>query len=303
MKKKILIFGGNGFLGSNLINKLIKNKNFSISSASRLIKLYKIKEKKIQYIKCDISKKKNFKIFNKQKFDIIINLSGNINHQNKLETLKTHYKGCKNIFDFFSKKGIKSFIQVGTSLEYGNSKSPQTEESKCEPKSFYGKSKLLATKYIEENAKKNRIKYIILRLYQVYGPNQKFDRLIPFVIKNSLLNKKFNCSTGKQLRDFLFVEDLVNLFIKIINKKNLKSGVYNVGFGQSIEVKQVIKKIKKIIKKGYPLFGKIMMRTDENFSLYPNIEKVKKFFNWSPKISIDKGLKKTIQYYDELLKI
>ena len=145
--------------------------------------------------------------------------------------------------------------------------------------------------------KKKNVKYIILRLYQVYGPHQKFDRLIPFVIKNSLLNKKFSCSPGDQLRDFLFVDDLTALISKIINNSNFKSGIYNVGYGESIEVRKVIKNISQIIKKGYPLFGKIKMRKDENHALFPNIKKVKKTFKWRPKINLTKGLRKTINFY------
>ena len=69
-------------------------------------------------------------------------------------------------------------------------------------------------------------KYIILRPYQIFGPYQKFDRLIPFVIKNSLKGKNFNCSAGIQIRDFLFVDDFTLLIKKILKCKNIKSGIY-----------------------------------------------------------------------------
>lgn len=301
MKKKILIFGGSGFLGKNLINRLLKKKIFFITSVSRTITGKKNLQKRVKYVKCDLSDVKNLKIFTKKNFDIVINLSGNINHQNLLETNTIHNRASKNIFSFFAKKKINLFIQIGTSLEYGNGKSPQIESFRCSPKSYYGKSKLFATRFIEESAKKNKIQYLILRLYQVYGPYQKFDRLIPFVIKNSLMDKKFNCSPGNQLRDFLFVDDLTNLFIKILKKKKVKSGIYNVGYGKSTKVRQVIEKINKIIKKGQPLFGKIKMRKDEVNSLYPNIKKVKQVFKWQPKTNLYKGLKKTINFYEKTI--
>lgn len=221
MKKNILIFGGSGFLGHNLANKLSQIKNFNVTCVTRTYKNKNILLKKVNYIKCDLSKRENLTIFNKKNFNIVINLSGNINHQNKSETYKIHYEASKNVFKFFAKKKINLFIQNGTSLEYGNRKSPQNEGSKCLPISYYGKSKLLANKFIEKYAKKNKIQYVILRLYQVYGPHQKFDRLIPYVIKKSLKNQKYNCSSGDQLRDFLFVDDLIDLFIKIIRKKKL----------------------------------------------------------------------------------
>ena len=299
MKNKILILGGSGFIGKNLIIKLIKEKNFEITLASRGFKSSKHVKKRVNFIKCDLTNSKSLLKFKNLNFDYIDNLSGNIDHKNKNQTKKIHYLACKNIFDFFKKKKLKLFIQVGSSLEYGNVNSPQTENSKCTPESYYGKAKLLASKYIQKNAKKKKINYLILRLYQVYGPYQKLDRLLPFVIKNSLLGKKFKCSNGEQLRDFLHVNDLVTLFINILKKNRIQNGIYNVGFGKPTKVKTVIKKIKNKIKKGEPLFGAIQMRSDEIKNLYPNINKVKKNFKWRPKINLSRGLSHTIKYYEK----
>ena len=144
-----------------------------------------------------------------------------------------------------------------------------------------------------------KFKVIILRLYQVYGPYQKNDRLIPQVINFCLKNKKFPCTEGSQKRDFIYVDDFFNLILKILKKKKLNSGIYNVGCGKPIKVKDVIKKIVGLIKKGTAKFGSIKMREDEINLLYPNIKKVKKNFKWIPKVSLSKGLKKTIKFYEK----
>lgn len=298
MKKKILIFGGSGFIGKNLILRLLKKKVSKITYSSRK-KINGKFSKKIDFVSCDISKKKNLKIFDNKKFDIVINLSGNIDHKNKKITNKIHDNGCKNIIKFFLKKKIKLFIQAGSSLEYGNLKSPHYERSNCLPISDYGKAKYNSTKFIEKLKSFRETKFIILRFYQVYGPHQKFDRLIPFVIKNSLLNKRFKCSPGEQLRDFLFIDDLTELFLKILKKRNFKNGIYNVGYGSPIKVKRVIEKIVKIINKGKPLYGALKMRKDEPNLLYPNINKIKKIFKWRPRISLNDGLKRTIKFYEQ----
>ena len=112
-------------------------------------------------------------------------------------------------------------------------------------------------------------------------------------------NKKFNCTNGIQYRDFLYVDDLSNLFKKILNKKKIKEGIYNVGTGQPLQVKKVIDHIVNLTKKGKPLFGKIKMRNDEDAEYYPNILKIKKSFNWKSKINIIDGLKKTIKFYEK----
>ena len=167
------------------------------------------------------------------------------------------------------------------------------KKKKCKPISTYGKAKYLGSKLLLKRFKK----VVILRLYQVYGPYQKYDRLIPFVIKSCIKNKKFNCSEGSQLRDFLHVDDLSNLFQKIINSKNIKYGIYNVGTGKPIEVKKIIILINELIKKGIPKFGKKKMISDEIDSLYPNIMKIRKNFDWKPRIGLLTGLKRTINYY------
>ncbi len=300
MKKKILITGGSGFIGFNLLNKL-KKYNFQIyilsSKSSRRLKLIK----NINYIICDIRDKKKLKKLFSNRFEIIINLAGNIDHSNNIETLKTHYNGCKNLIDLVDKKKIELFLQIGSSLEYGKSKSAQKENLRNYPYSIYGKSKLLATKYLLKKGKEKKFSHIVLRLYQVYGPNQKFDRLIPYAIKCCLKNKKFNCSEGKQIRDFLYVDDLTDLIVKILKKEKIKSGIYNVGSGKPIKIRKVIELINKKIKLGHPLFGKIKMRSDEVLSLYPNISKIKKEFNWQPKVNLLNGLSKTIKSYKKNL--
>ena len=299
MTKKILIIGGDGFLGINLALKL-KNPRYEVSL------LCKERKKKsnlnhVRYHYCNIL---NYHKLNKiltDDFDIVLNFSGNINHKNKTETKKVHYIGLKNIIKILKKKKTKLFIQAGSSLEYGNKPSPQKESKKCFPISIYGKSKYLSSKYLFDTNVK--FKVIILRLYQVYGPYQKFDRLIPHVISNCLKNKSFNCTDGNQYRDFLYIDDFINLISKIIDNKKNKSGVFNVGFGKPYKVKEVIKKINFLIKKGIPKYGSIQMRSDETLMLYPNIKKLTVKYNWTPQVGLNKGLKKTINYYKKSLKL
>ena len=295
MKKKILIIGGTGFIGQNLIRK-IKSFNFKIFSISKKKSLPKNKVN-ITYKSIDITNKKKLGKLNKIKFNFVINLGGNIDHENPKETLRAHYFGLKNLLDNLNFENLDLFIQIGSSLEYGFSKSPQKENRLCKPKSSYGKAKLKATNYLTQKYNLKKIRFVILRPYQIYGPFQKFDRLIPQVINSCLKNKTFDCTEGDQKRDFLFVEDFVTLILKILNKKKTISGIYNVGFGKPVKVKDVVKQIRKIIKSGYPDFGKIKMRKDEGMSLYPKIKKVKKHFNWYPKTSLTTGIKKTIKYY------
>ncbi len=296
-KKNILIVGGTGFIGANLC-KSIPKKNFNVFSCStkKPNKLNKLSG--VKYIQCDISKKKQIKKKLNRKFDYIVNLSGYIDHSNAKKVKLSHYQGCINLANFFKKKKIKKFIQFGSSVEYGFSRSPQNEKkilSSKKLKSNYGKAKNDSTKYLLKLLKEDNFPVVIFRLYLAYGPGQNIKRLIPFIIKKSLENKKFPCSNGKQVRDFVYVKDIIRLIKKSL-KKNFY-GIYNLGSGKPIKVKNVIIKIIRIIGKGEPDFGKIKLRNDEPLILFPNIQKVKKHFNWKPNVNIDQGLKKTINFY------
>ena len=162
----------------------------------------------------DISKKELIKKKIKKNYDYVDNFGGYVNHSEKLKTYKSHYVGCKNLTDFFLTKKIKSFIQIGSCVEYGNTMSPQLETSKTNVKtlqSTYGKAKLKATNYLLKQYKRNNFPSTILRLYLVYGPRQDFNRFVPLIIKGCLSNSLFPCSSGIQYRDFLYVDDFVNL--------------------------------------------------------------------------------------------
>ena len=296
MKDKVLVVGGTGFIGYHLLKKLPKKK-YSLYSLSKKKPKKKNCLKNIKYLYCDITKFKDLKKKINYQYDHIINLSGYVDHSKKKENINCHFHGCKNLVSLFKRKKIKTFIQVGSSLEYGNQSSPQSENKRCKPRGSYGLSKLKASEFLKIVGKKYNFPYIILRPYQIYGPKQKNNRLIPQTIEACLKDKKFNCSPGLQKRDFLYVDDFVELIKKILKQKKIRKEIFNVGSGKPISVKFIIQMIQSSIGLGKPQFGKIPMRKDEINSLYPSIKKIKKKLSWLPKKKLKAGIKKTIQSY------
>ena len=296
-KKNILVVGGTGFIGYHLIKFLLK-KNFNVTSISTK-KPKKIRKlAKVNYIRCNTLRIKELNKI-KKNYDYIVNLSGYVDHSNKILTYKSHYVGCINLFKVFNHPNLKTFVQIGSSLEYGKLKSPQIEEKIKRPFSIYAKSKLLATKFFLKKFKLINFPIVILRAYQIYGPRQDNNRLISNVIINCLKGSSFSCSKGNQLRDFLYIDDFVASIYKSLNSKEAQGNVINIGSGKPISVKKIIFKIISIIKKGKPQFGKISLRKDEIMELYPSIVKAYKILKWKPKISLDNGLKRTISFYKQ----
>jgi len=300
-KKSILIVGGTGFIGYHLAKKALQ-KNWKVTSiSSRPPKKLRYLSK-VEYLLCDITNKNNLKKKIRKSFNYVVNLGGYVDHTNKKKTFKSHYIGCKNLAEIFLNKRPLSFVQMGSSIEYGHSKSPQKENIKCNPKllkSIYGKAKLLSSLYLIKIFKEKKFPSTILRLYLAFGPRQDANRFLPILIKGCLKNKKFACSNGNQLRDFVYVNDVVDAILKSLKNKNARGQIINIGSGKPKKIRKIIEQVKKISKGGYPQFGKIKLRRDEILKLYPNINKAKVKINWRPKTSFDKGLKSTIRFYNE----
>ena len=297
MNKSILIAGGTGFIGFHLAKKCL-SLNWSVTSLSTSTPKKNRKLKKVNYKICDISNYNQVKNKIKLDYDYVVNCAGYVDHSHKLKTLKSHYIGCKNLSTHFLNSKIKKFIQIGSCIEYGKIKSPQTE-SNLNKKTFsiYGSAKLLSTQFLLKLFKRFNFPVTILRLYLVYGPNQDANRVIPVTIINALKNKKFNCSNGSQLRDFTYIDDIVSAIIKTLKNSKSSGEIINIGSGNPISIKKVIIKICELINSGKPQFGKIKLRNDEIIKLYPNINKSRKILNWKSQISIEKGLKKTIRFF------
>ncbi len=294
----ILIIGGSGFIGYHLAKRAIK-KGWSVTSISTNPPKKIRKISKVKYLISDITKKKSLEKKIKKYFKYVVNLGGYVDHSDKIKTYKSHYEGCKNLTEILLKNSPIAFVQMGSGGEYGKIKSPHREVHKCYPASVYYKAKLLSSLHLMKLFRKNKFPATILRLYQTYGPRQDLNRFIPIVVDSCLKNKKFPCSEGKQFRDFVYIDDVIDSIIKSLLDRGADGNIINIGSGKPKKIKKIIEYIKFLTNGGYPQYGKIKLRKDEVLKIYPNIQKAKRKIKWKPKISFEKGLKKTIKFYDE----
>jgi len=298
LSKKILITGATGFIGYHLAKYCLKL-NWSVTSISTKKPIKTRKLKNVEYLICDLYDKNKLNKKLSLDFDYVVNLAGYVDHSNRDRIIKSHYIGCKNLSTILLKTKIKKFIQVGSSIEYGKIRSPQLENKNNKQRTFsaYGEAKLKSTKFLLNLSKKFNFPVTVIRLYLVYGPYQDINRVIPITILNAIKNKKFDCSNGLQLRDFTYIEDVIEAIIKTLKNRQSTGQIINIGQGKPVSIKRVINKICELLNSGKPQFGKIDLRKDEIMKLYPNILKAKKILNWMPKVKINLGLKKTINYY------
>ena len=291
----ILIAGGTGFIGHHVAYKY-KKKGWKVTSISLTKPQKKRYIQGVKYLLIDLTKKnKILKTLNK-KFTHVVNLSGYTSNLYSTKLKKkihdSHYYSTKNLIDFFINKKIKNFIQIGSSAEYGDAKSPLKEEKKCRPLNVYGRAKHKASMYALASAKKHKFPVNVLRLFQVYGPGQGENRAVMQILKFCLNKEQFPASNGKQVRDFCFIDDVIRA-IDLIFKKNISGELINIANGKGVTMKKLILTIKKVAKGGEPQFGLFKSRNHENPNLVPSIDLAKKLLKWKPKTTLEEGLKIT----------
>lgn len=298
VKERILIIGGTGFIGAHIAKKALLE-GLQVTIISKNYKPLSDRLKDVEYLSIDIRNKDSLCNQLKEKtFQYVINLGGYVDHSNFFSggeaVFNVHFNGTKNLINCIDKDSLKSFIQIGSSDEYGGNLAPQNESQRELPISPYSHAKTAATHLLQMLYRREKFPVIILRPFLVYGPGQGMERFIPQVIKGCIEEKEFPISEGRQLRDFCFIDDFVRSIFSSINNTEAFGEVINIASGEPISIKDVVSKIQNIVTKGRPKFGESPYRDGENMELYADISKAKKLLNWQPKISLDEGLKITI---------
>ena len=326
-KIKILITGGSGFIGSSIVKKLLK-KNIlllnidCLNYASNKKNLKEVeKNPNYKFLKMDISQKSKLKkIITKYSPNYIINCAAETHVVNSIVSSKqfinSNIIGTYNLLectkDLCKKKKFKLFHQISTDEVFGDSfktKYPPKENSEYRPSSPYSASKASADHLVVAWGRTYKIPYSISICTNNYGPRQYPEKLIPKTIINALDGKKIPIyGNGKQIRDWLYVDDHADAVEKILFNKKSNGNKFNVsGDNQISNLKLVIticnylnKKITnkpKQISKFEDLIMFVNDRPGHDKKYFLNSKKIRKKINWKPKFHINAGLKSTIDWY------
>ena len=301
----ILITGGAGYIGSHIAEKLVQQK-YQVVIIDNLITGYKrLINKKSVFFKSDINNKKNlFKIIKRYKIQTIIHLAAYLNvsdaEKNKKKYYKNNVMGTKTILETCKNNSVKNFIFSSSCSVYGNVNGAVSEERKLKPSGYYAQTKLQAEKLVIKYSKKYKLKFGILRYFNVAGASEtgkcgEIEKSHGHLIKNlaiQSLKKKpqikiygndYKTKDGTCVRDYIHVSDLTNIHLKSLeylnNKK--KSFTLNCGYGKGYSVKEIVNIFKKIKKRTIVTYSK--RRPGDVDKVYANNSKIKKILKWKPK--------------------
>ena len=326
--KKIIVTGGLGFIGSNLVELLIK-KNYKVLNIDKVTyssNFYNSKEftnsKNYRFIKCDIRDKKIKKILFRYKPDCIFNLAAETHVDRSIDSpenfINSNIVGVYNLlesFKIYSKKYDSRFIHISTDEVYGDILTGRSSESyPYQPSSPYAASKAASDHLVSSYVRTYKIPAIVTNCSNNYGPKQHPEKLIPKLIYNILNNKPLPIyGKGKNSREWIYVKDHCEALIKVYQKGKIGE-FYNIGSNKNLNNLQVTKEIIKVSKKYINLGKRVKIkfvkdRPGHDIRYALNSNKIKKNLKWKPRVSFKKGIELTVgwyfankKYYNSILK-
>ncbi len=311
MSKKILITGGAGFIGSNLCKRLLEEgneifclDNLSTGSKDNIKDLFSAQN--FTFIEHDIVDSIDLEV------DEIYNLACPASpphyQEDPIKTTKTSVIGALNMLELAKKYNAK-FLQASTSEVYGNPEihpQPESYWGNVNPigiRSCYDEGKRCAETLIMDFHRQYKIDTKIVRIFNTYGPNMdKNDgRVVSNFINQALENKELTIyGDGNQTRSFCYVADLIDGLIKMMNSQNLV-GPINLGNPDERNVLEFAQLVLKLTNSNSKITYK-PLPSDDPVRRKPDISLAKEKLNWEPKINIEDGLSKTIEYFSNKLK-
>ena len=314
--KKIIVTGGLGFIGSNLIELLLKKKYFviNIDKISYSSNFYNVKEfkklKNYKFIKCNLKDKKLKKIIFKYKPKVIFNLAAETHVDRSIDNpdnfVESNILGVYNLlkcFKDFSQKNRSKLIHISTDEVYGDIIKGRTSENfPYNPSSPYAATKASSDHLVSSYIRTYKIPAIITNCSNNYGPKQHPEKLIPKLIYNILYNKNLPIyGKGINSREWIYVEDHCEALLKVSIAGKI-GNFYNIGSNKNIINIKICKSLIKIAKSKMKIGKNVKIKFvkdrpghDKRYAL--DNRKINKELKWLPKTNLKNGLIKTFNWY------
>ncbi|MER5176492.1 MAG: NAD-dependent epimerase/dehydratase family protein [Candidatus Nitrosocosmicus sp.] len=285
---KIFVTGDKGFIGTNL------TRNFQNKEIVMVTDYQNNQKKRINILERD-----QFQYI--ESVDAIIHLAAKTSitnsFNNPYETYHTNIGGTLNLLDFARERKIKKIINISTYVYGKPTYLPIDEEHPINPHTPYNKSKIISENLCKYYSHDYGINIVTLRPFYIYGPLSNPLSFIPSIIQQINKNGNVYLNQENTKRDFLFIDDFINLVLKILNKFPEGYNVYNAGYGKSNSLEEIIKIIEKITGIKINILYDKSIRPNDIIEMVADITRVTKSFDWKPQIDIEEGLRLTLKNF------
>lgn len=308
---KILITGAAGFIGSHTAERLQKYgheviglDNFSpyYSVDLKKINVDELNNNNIQFLECDLREAISFKLLPKD-FDVVIHFAAHpgISESSSFDDyFSNNVLGTKNLLDFVeSCEKPPYFINIATSSIYG-AEAAFDETNTPKPTSYYGVTKLAAEQLMMAKVRLNVLKGCSLRLYSVYGPRERPDKLYTKLIACGLKGEAFPLFQGslEHLRSFTYVQDIVDGIVSVLGLMDICNGeIINLGTEKENTTQAGIQIVEAILGKNIQINYLPSKRTGDQLRTRAVIDKARKLLNYNPKTNLKQGLEQQVAWY------
>jgi len=304
MGMKVLVTGGAGFIGSHLVDRLVQEGNQVVVIDNLSTGKRKQVNKKAQFYKMDIRSKRIERVFRKERPLIVVHLAAQMNVRLSTEDpvfdAEVNILGTLNLLEHAVKHGVRkvTFASSGGAVYGEQEVFPAGESHRTDPMSPYGISKLAGEKYLAYYTNTTGLRHVVLRFGNVYGPRQEPEGEAGVIAIFSKLmlegGQPIINGTGKQTRDFVYVDDVVESIMATIGEDI--QGIFNVGTGQESTVNECYGIIKELTNSSCKdLYG--AAKKGEQFRSVLDVKKLRGGFDWEPQVSLPEGLKMTVEFF------
>lgn len=293
-KKTVLLTGATGFLGSHLLKVLIKNRFKPIILKRSFSDTWRIKDLLGNLVFYDIDKSDLNEIFRNNKIDIVIHTATLYGRKKERisDIADTNLMLPLRLLELSIEFGGMAFINTDTFF--------RTDTSLPDNLNYYVLSKKQFLEYAKGICEENNFRFVNFQLAHVYGPEDNPGKFIPYVIKKMLKSEKIDLTKGEQKRDFIYVEDVANAYLCVMNNLGMikeKYSAFEIGSGVSASIKEIVLLIKSLCESDSELeFGALPYRENEIMDVKTDISCLRKV-GWNVSHNLEEGLNKTIGYY------
>lgn len=217
--------------------------------------------------------------------------------------VQVNVMGTLNLLEALGETDCDCFINTGTCYEYGHNTPPMHEDQMVDPINAYAASKSAAWLFCNMYHRTRGYPVVTVRPFTVYGPRQSERALIPQTILSALRGQDFEMTAGEQTRDFIYVDDVVEGYIRASISEKAIGQTINLGAGEEHSIKHVVLKVLELM--GHPvrpLIGALPYRPREIWRLCSDSDRAREMLGWWPQVSLEDRLRKTIEWYTEKFK-